>query len=73
MALKNMIKENNLIFEDLRNNIELALSNFTKTNTIYNNKPSVQHIVSDAMEYSLSAGGKRIRPILVLSFCKTSL
>ncbi|NLZ47006.1 MAG: polyprenyl synthetase family protein [Clostridiales bacterium] len=65
-----MIKENNLIFEDLRNNIELALSNFTKTNTIYNNKPSVQHIVSDAMEYSLSAGGKRIRPILVLSFCK---
>lgn len=29
-----------------------------------------QDIVRDAMEYSLSNGGKRIRPLLVLEFCR---
>ena len=28
--------------------------------------------LSDAMRYSLLAGGKRIRPILVLQFCKAA-
>ena len=34
------------------------------------NKPELQKIVCEAMEYSLSAGGKRIRPVLMLEFCK---
>ncbi len=29
-----------------------------------------QQIVSEAMDYSLEAGGKRIRPILVMEFCR---
>ena len=29
-----------------------------------------QKIVSEAMDYSLEAGGKRIRPILVMEFCR---
>ena len=31
---------------------------------------SENNIVSDAMKYSLSIGGKRIRPMLVLEFCR---
>lgn len=29
-----------------------------------------QQIVADAMKYSISAGGKRIRPVLTLEFCR---
>lgn len=32
------------------------------------NKPELQSAVLEAMEYSLSAGGKRLRPILILEF-----
>jgi geranylgeranyl diphosphate synthase type II len=32
------------------------------------NKPELQSAVLQAMEYSLSAGGKRLRPILILEF-----
>lgn len=32
------------------------------------NKPELQSVVLEAMEYSLTAGGKRLRPILVLEF-----
>ena len=32
------------------------------------NKPELQSVVLQAMEYSLSAGGKRLRPILILEF-----
>jgi len=31
-------------------------------------KPELQGIVLDAMEYSLTAGGKRLRPVLMLEF-----
>ena len=32
------------------------------------NKPELQSSVLEAMEYSLSAGGKRLRPVLILEF-----
>ena len=31
-----------------------------------------ESVVHEAMKYSLSAGGKRIRPMLVLEFCRIS-
>lgn len=33
-------------------------------------KPELQGIVVEAMEYSLMAGGKRLRPVLILEFCR---
>ena len=36
----------------------------------FKNKNVKQRLVLDAMEYSLSAGGKRIRPVLALEFCR---
>jgi len=33
-------------------------------------KPELQKIICEAMEYSLSAGGKRLRPMLVLEFAR---
>ena len=35
----------------------------------YKNKLGLHSSVADAMDYSLEAGGKRIRPVLVLAFC----
>lgn len=32
------------------------------------NKPELQSVVLEAMEYSLTAGGKRLRPMLILEF-----
>lgn len=36
----------------------------------YKNKLGLQSSVADAMDYSLEAGGKRLRPVLVLEFCR---
>ena len=33
-------------------------------------KPELQGQVVEAMEYSLQAGGKRLRPVLMLEFCR---
>jgi geranylgeranyl diphosphate synthase type II len=33
-------------------------------------KPALRESVCEAMEYSLMAGGKRLRPILVMEFCR---
>ena len=33
-------------------------------------KIGAQMTIFDAMNYSISAGGKRIRPIILLEFCK---
>ncbi|MBR4622323.1 MAG: polyprenyl synthetase family protein [Ruminococcus sp.] len=33
-------------------------------------KPELYSVLFEAMEYSLSAGGKRIRPVLMLEFCR---
>ena len=32
--------------------------------------PAAYSLISDAMRYSLEAGGKRVRPLLVLEFCR---
>ncbi|MBR6874094.1 MAG: polyprenyl synthetase family protein [Ruminococcus sp.] len=44
--------------------IETALKAFTA------DKPELQGILLEAMEYSLMAGGKRLRPVLMLEFCR---
>lgn len=41
-----------------------------KLDEIISKKGYAQQIVFDAMKYSISAGGKRIRPILLLEFCR---
>lgn len=38
----------------------------------YFTKDSEQKLLYDAMRYSLLAGGKRIRPVLTLAFCRSS-
>lgn len=54
------------------------MSNFNDYSELINNKlleylpdkNNLQKTVVEAMEYSLKAGGKRIRPVLVLEFCR---
>ena len=46
---------------------ELIESELSK---ILSRKDNLQQVVFDAMNYSISAGGKRIRPIILLEFCK---
>lgn len=46
--------------------IESNLFNYTKIST----ELELEKDVISAMNYSLSAGGKRLRPVLVLEFCK---
>ncbi len=45
--------------------IENSLKNYSLCD-----KLGLQKSVADAMDYSLEAGGKRIRPVLVLEFCR---
>ncbi|AKA70193.1 polyprenyl synthetase family protein [Clostridium scatologenes] len=52
--------EKEISIEHLRNSIENYLGNYFKDKGSYNKK------VYEAMEYSLGAGGKRIRPLLLL-------
>ena len=56
--------ESNMRTEEYKTEIENYLNNcFT-----YKDQP--QTILFEAMRYSLLAGGKRIRPILVMDFCR---
>lgn len=57
-----MTENNKLLMQAYIEKIEDKLAEFTQ------DKPEIQGIVSEAMEYSLSAGGKRLRPILMLEF-----
>lgn len=59
-----MTEQNNLILKTYCEKIEEQLLEFTK------NKNSLQGIILEAMEYSLMAGGKRLRPVLMLEFCR---
>lgn len=59
-----MTGENELIFKDYCDKINKELKKITE------NKPQLQKAVCRAMEYSLCAGGKRIRPLLVMEFCR---
>lgn len=59
-----MTNENKIIFDDYRNTINSALEKLCEK------RPKLREIICEAMEYSLCAGGKRIRPMLVLEFCR---
>lgn len=52
----------------LRNNI--ALIEQTIDSTLPQTQNAPQQMLLDAMKHSLSAGGKRIRPMLALEFCR---
>lgn len=43
-----------------------------RLNELLTRKNCLQQVVFDAMKYSASAGGKRIRPVLLLEFCRIS-
>lgn len=53
-------------YEDCRQSIEEALSEF------YPEEDNAEKDLKDAIRYSLLAGGKRIRPILVIKFCEAA-
>ena len=59
-----MTEQNNLILEAYCKKIEDKLCEFTS------NKNSLQGVIYEAMEYSLMAGGKRLRPVLMMEFCR---
>lgn len=57
-----MTDENKLILDTYCEKIEQELLKFTA------DKPQLYSILPEAMEYSLTAGGKRLRPVLMLEF-----
>ncbi len=59
-----MTQNNEKILNEYCELIEKELLKFTA------DKPEMQGVVLEAMEYSLMAGGKRLRPILMLEFYK---
>ena len=62
----NMVNEFN---EKLQDYISYTEANMRRYNNYtYENRP--QRNLLDAMNYSLEAGGKRIRPVLVYAFCE---
>lgn len=59
-----MTEKNELKLKKYREDIDRELLAFTQ------NKPKLCEIAAEAMEYSLTAGGKRLRPVLMLEFCR---
>ena len=57
-----MTENNKLLMKAYAEKIDEQLHRFTE------DKPELQGVVLEAMEYSLTAGGKRLRPILMLEF-----
>ncbi|HCJ41941.1 polyprenyl synthetase family protein [uncultured Ruminococcus sp.] len=57
-----MTENNKLLLKAYADKVNEQLLEFTE------NKSQLQGVVLDAMEYSLTAGGKRLRPILMLEF-----
>ena len=55
--------------QQMTNDIDL-IENAIRDYVPYEEDVKRQKIVIDAMRYSLEAGGKRIRPVLVLEFCR---
>lgn len=49
-----------IVFDELKKNIDLKLVEY------FENKGSYNKVIYEAMSYSLSVGGKRIRPILLM-------
>lgn len=59
-----MTENANIILEKYCSDINAALAD------IVSDKPELRESVCNAMEYSLMAGGKRLRPLLTLEFCR---
>lgn len=57
-----MTENNKLLMKAYADKVDEQLLTFTE------NKPELQGVVLEAMEYSLTAGGKRLRPMLMLEF-----
>lgn len=57
-----MTENNKLLMKAYADKVDEQLLKFTE------NKPELQGVVLEAMEYSLTAGGKRLRPMLMLEF-----
>lgn len=60
---------NDIHKQQMKNDIAL-IENAMRDYILYEEDVKRQSIVIDAMRYSLEAGGKRIRPVLVLEFCR---
>ena len=58
----------NLPFNQQTEKYRAFVEEYLKTCFVYPNEP--QQTLFDAMRYSLLAGGKRLRPIFVLDFCR---
>ena len=52
------------VYQQLKTLVDKRLSE------CFANPEAPYHVLLDAMRYSLNAGGKRLRPVLVLSFCR---
>ena len=63
-ALQSIPEKSQMRTEEYRERIETVLRKAVRYRD-----PAIQGLF-DAMEYSLTAGGKRLRPILVLEFCR---
>lgn len=61
-----MTSPNNLMLQNYITIIEEKLFSYNRIN----DRNRSQKNILEAMDYSLSAGGKRIRPVLVLEFCR---
>ncbi len=67
MKFKGMSEENENILCGYVNRVNAELEKYNRSIC---EKTGEQRKVAEAMWYSLSAGGKRIRPVLVMEFCR---
>lgn len=59
-----MTERSRITLEVYCDNVNKALARLTE------DKPPLRESVAEAMEYSLMAGGKRLRPVLMMEFCR---
>ena len=59
-----MTEQNKLVLKTYCEKIEEKLREYTS------DKDSLHGVIYQAMEYSLMAGGKRLRPVMMLEFCR---
>ena len=51
-------------YQELKQLVDQALNDY------FNTPDAPYHVLLESMRYSLNAGGKRLRPVLVLAFCR---
>ena len=59
-----MTEGSRITLEEYCNNVNKALARLTE------DKPPLRESIAEAMAYSLLAGGKRLRPVLMMEFCR---